>query len=112
MEGNSVYKRIYIGAGRLTDTSIKKLISLNNEKQFDLLIPPYWHQKRSSETINNLVETLGNPTILLHHWNNFFTTSEASIQTIRSTRLERSLQYFRNKGEDVFVMLPFSEGSL
>jgi hypothetical protein len=112
MNGQYVYKRIYIGAGNLTELSIRKLVELNKEKPFDLLIPPYWHHKRSIETLNNLMVALGNPTILLHHWNNFFSPNPATIQSLRSTKLEKSLRYFKNKGDDVFVMLPFTEVAL
>lgn len=112
MDGNSIFKRIFVGAGSLTESSMLRLALLNEVRQFDLLIPPYWHHKKSMETLLLLMEATDNAPVLLHHWNNFFSSGQASIQTIRSTKLERTLKYFRKKGESVFVMLPFTEASI
>lgn len=112
LEGNDIKRRIYLGAGRLPETSRLQLVELGKERPFDLLIPAWWHHRRSGNTLEVLLKDIPHDRVLLHHWNNFFHQQDAGIQSIRSSRLERSLQQFRREGRKVFVMLPFTRAGI
>ncbi|MCO5249130.1 MAG: MBL fold metallo-hydrolase [Chitinophagales bacterium] len=112
MNRDEIYVRYFIFSGGLKEQGKAKLIELAKEHPVDILFAAYFDERHTDHPLDELFQLLQPKEIIMHHWNDFFSSPYKEVRKLRNSKIEKVLIEKSEKKYPVSVMMPFTEINL
>lgn len=112
MNRDSIVFRMAFLYGNIEQNEIEKIKAIYAQQKCDIQTSVFWKKTQNESQLKVAKDITHADIILLNHWNNFFRSNDKSLQSFKSSEIDKELEILNKENIPARIMLPYTTVNL